>query len=289
LAAAGLRAMPASVAAGEDPALALRAEVSRQPQPLSRWLATAAASGMALRGGDAKQQVIAAYNVANGPAAQCNAAVNGKFPFFPAATIETSIEEFARVFAPGGVLDGFFNTLVRPYADTSGRVWKPQSPEGVTPPVAAAELAQFQRAAQIRDLFFESGRTYPEVRFDIMPVRLDARATRMTLDLGAAVLSYAGGPPRATEITWPGVGLSQAVRLSFEPPPSGAPGGWQEVGGWALFRLLWRGKIAPGATGERWSLTFQIADRQAVFEVRTGPRNPLAAGLLQGFRCPTVQ
>jgi len=44
-----------------------------------------------------------------------------------------------------------------------------------------------------------------------------------------------------------------------------------------------------GAT-DRYTLTFQLGDRQAVFDVRVAaPVNPLAASLMQDFRCPSVR
>ncbi|HWF76881.1 MAG TPA: type VI secretion system membrane subunit TssM, partial [Caulobacteraceae bacterium] len=59
MAAAPAGAAPAPV--GDDPSLALRAEAQRQPQPLSRWLTAMASSGTALRGGNARQQLVAAF------------------------------------------------------------------------------------------------------------------------------------------------------------------------------------------------------------------------------------
>jgi type VI secretion system protein ImpL len=41
-------------APGDDPIVAMQAEAQRQPQPLARWLASMAGSGMALRGGGAR-------------------------------------------------------------------------------------------------------------------------------------------------------------------------------------------------------------------------------------------
>ena len=170
--AAGAGASVAPV--GTDPSLALRAESQRQPQPLGRWLAAMSESSTALRGGGARQQVIAAYNGSGGPAALCPLAVNGRFPFVPGSSLETPLDDFAKLFAPGGLIDGFFNTQLRPYVDTTGKVWKPQSVDGVAAPVSQADIAQFQRAAVIRDLFFAPGSTTIAVRFDIMPVDLDA-------------------------------------------------------------------------------------------------------------------
>lgn len=289
LAAAGVWTGPPPGTEGDNPALTLQAEALRQPQPLARWLATAAASGLALRHGDARQQVIATYNIANGPAALC-AAINDRYPFAPTATSEIPLDDFTRLFAPGGVIDGFFNTLLRPYVDVGAPVWKPKAAAGVAPPVSQADVAQFQRAAEIRDLFFASGQTRPEVRFDITPISLDARANQATLDFAdTSVVSRRGVSSQSTEILWPGANAMQLARFHIDPPPPGTTGEWRETGSWAMFRLLGRGRLAPAREAERSTLTFQMGDRRAEFEIRTGTRNPLARGILEAFRCPVVQ
>ena len=55
-------------------------------------------------------------------------------------------------------------------------------------PITPADLAQFQRAATIRDLFFAGGGNTPSVRFDITPVKLDPGAKQATLDLGGTTI-----------------------------------------------------------------------------------------------------
>ena len=283
-------AAPAAAPVGNDPSLALRAEAQRQPQPIGRWLLAMADSSTTLRGGGARQQVAAAYNGATGPAALCPVAVNGRFPFVPGSTLETPLDDFAKLFAPGGLIDGFFNTQLRPYADTSGTNWTPQTADGVAAPVSPADLAQFQRAATIRDLFFAPGSTTLAVRFDISPVRLDAGATQVSLDFDGTSVTYAHGPPRATQITWPGSTRIQNVRLVFDPPPSGGTGVLAETGPWAMFRLFGRGTLRQAGSPERYTLSFQLGERQAVFEIRAASvLNPFAPGLLQDFRCPTVR
>ncbi len=203
MAAAAPGAAPAAPT-GDDPVLLLRAEASRDPQPVARWLEAMAASGNALRSGGAREQAAAAFNGAGGPANLCEKAVAGRYPFVPGATNEIPLDDFARLFAPGGLLDGFFNTELRPYVDTAGRVWRAQAVDGVPAPIAPAQLARFQRAAVIRDLFFALGGSTPTVRFDITPLSLDDAAKQVTLDFGSATVSYAHGAARATQITWPG-------------------------------------------------------------------------------------
>src|SRR6185437_4084427 len=118
--------------------------------------------------------------------------------------------------------------------------------------------AQFQRAAVIRDLFFGAGGNTPAVRFDITPISLDNGAKQVTLDLGGTTVSYAHGPQRATQITWPGQGGMTNVRLSFDPPAAAGGGRvFQASGPWALFRLFEQGNLQQAGSAERYTLSFQ--------------------------------
>ena len=42
------------------------------------------------------------------------------------------------LFAPGGLFDGFVNTLLRPFVDMSGRTWRLQSTDNAAAPVSPA-------------------------------------------------------------------------------------------------------------------------------------------------------
>ncbi len=275
---------------GDDPARLLVAEASRQPQPVARWLQGMASGGGALRGGGAKAQVAAAAAGPGGPAMLCAPAVNGRYPFFRGAAEETPLDDFARLFAPAGLLDGFFTTQLRQYVDMAGRAWRPQPMDGVEPPVSPGDVTQFQRAAVIRDLFFAAGGTTPTIRFDLTPVSLDPATKKVSIDFDGVAVSYEGGPSRSTQITWPGPNRMINVKLTFDPPPTGAPAAMTANGPWALFRLFGQGQMVQAGSAERFQLTFQQADRRAVFEVRAGSvLNPFAPGVLQEFRCPVLK
>ncbi|HSU03988.1 MAG TPA: type VI secretion system membrane subunit TssM, partial [Acetobacteraceae bacterium] len=280
----------AAVASGIDPSLALRAEALRQPLPLARWLNEIAATGSALRSGNPRQQLATIYNAVGGPAELCRMVVDGRYPFVPAVPDDASIENFARLFAPGGSLDGFVNTLLRPYIDMSGKVWRAQSADPASAPVSAADLAQFQRAAAIRDMFFADGGTVPSVRFDVTPVGADAASKQVLLEIDGASIVYSRSSPRSIQVTWPSPSPQQPARLIFDPPVSGQSV-VQETGPWSMFRLFGRGHMQqPAASPERYNLTFQLGDRKAVFEIRPQPSaNPFAPAVLQDFHCPVVR
>lgn len=275
---------PPTPSPGEDPALALRAEAARQPQPLARWLVAMASSGAALRDGGPRGAMIVAWNAAGGAASLCPAVIGNRYPFAPSATAEASLEDFTRLLGPGGAIDAFFNAQLKPYVDMTARPWKLQPVDGVNAPVTAADVAQFQRAASIRDLFFAGGSAQPLLRFDVIPGPLDAQATGARLELGTTVVTAAReGPARPAAVTWPGRPPAGFARLTVAGP---TPLVLEATGPWALFQLLARGRFST--TGDRTSVQFSGNDRQARFDFRATP-NPFATPLLTEFRCPTVQ
>ena len=200
--------------------------------------------------------------------------MNGRFPFVPGSTLDTPLEDFAKLFAPGGLIDGFFNTQLRPFVDTTGNSWIGQMADGVAAPVSPSDILQFQRAAVLRDMFFAPGSTTVAVRFDIAPVSLDAGASQVSLELdGATVTHSQGAPTRSTQITWPGPDRLQNVRLVFDPPPPGGTGVLAESGPWAMFRLFGRGTLSPAGAPGRYTLSFTLGNRRATFELRPATRS----------------
>ncbi len=274
---------------GDDPAQVLLAEASRAPEPVRRWVQVLSGGGNALRSGDAKKGAAEAFNAPGGPASLCRQAVVGRYPFSGSSPNDIPLDDFSRLFAANGLLDQFFTAQLRPFVDTAGSTWHARPVAGVAPPVSPADLGQFQRAAAIRDLFFGAGGNQPIVRFDIQPVSLDNGAKQATLDLGETSLIYAHGPPRGITVTWPGANRMNSARLSFDPPPSTGTPVLQANGPWALFRLFGQGTLQQAGSADRYTLTFTVGDRQAVYEIRAGSvLNPFIPGVLRDFRCPAL-
>jgi len=287
-ASAGAGGAAPALAGGSDVLPLLQAEASRAPAPVNRWLNVVGKGSSAARAGGAKAAAKGAFAAPDGPALLCEAAVTGRYPFTRGATAEIPLDDFTHLFAPGGKLDAFFKAQIAPFVDMSGRSWRLQPMGDVPAPISAADLAEFQRAAAIRDLFFSSGSA--SMHFEITPDFLDTGAKQATLDLGGTQIVYAHGPLRSTEVLWPGPTGMSDVRLSFDPAPPGGTGVIEAEGPWALFRLIDRGVMSPGASPEQFLLSFQAGPRQVRYRIRAGSvLNPFAAGVLQGFRCPTLK
>jgi type VI secretion system protein ImpL len=280
---------PAAPAAGGDPAALLQGEAVHDPQPVSRWLQTLTANANSLRGGSTAAAAAAAFNGAGGPAQLCQQAVAGRYPFVPSSSQDIPLGDFAHLFAPNGLIDTFFSTNVRQFVDMSTATWTIQPVNGVAPPISQGALAEFQRAENIRQLFFAAG-AQPAVQFTITPVSLDAQAAQVTLELGALSVSYAHGPPVPTQISWPGADGMQTARLIITSASGGPPAEVDASGPWALFRLFAQGSLQQGSSSDQYTLTFSQGGHDATFDISAGSvLNPFAPGVLVDFRCPSLQ
>lgn len=280
---------PASPAAGGDAAQLLAGEAQHDPQPVSRWLGAIVATSNSLRGGSAAAAAAAAFKAPGGAAALCEKAVTGHYPFDASAASGIPLADFARLFAPGGVMDNFFNTQVRPFVNMTGQVWTVQPVNGVAPPVSQGAVAEFQRAQEIQQMFFLGG-TQPSVQFTVTPAGLSAGAAQVVLQLGGVDVSYAHGPTVPTSVNWPGATGMQTARLIITPAAGGTPVTLQASGPWAVFRLFGMGRLTRDGSSARYTLTFDQGGMQARFTLEAGSIfNPFAPGVLNDFRCPSLK
>jgi type VI secretion system protein ImpL len=275
-------------AAGLDAGQRLNAEAQRAPEPLSRWLATAGQSSSTVRSGGARAAVAAAAALQLGPFCR---GVESRFPFSrdPAAA-DMPMGDFVRLFGPGGAFDQFFTQALQSVVDTSQRVWRPISPDGGPAPVSAADVAQFQRAAAIRNAFFPTplpGQAAAALRFDLVPLSLDAGSSGAVLEVDGVKTAIApgGAAGRAVQLHWPATGR---VSLSFDGEP--AAQALVNDGSWAALRFVARGRLQPGTVPDKMRLTLQQGARTAEFELRASSIvHPFGLTELAAFRCPQLK
>jgi type VI secretion system protein ImpL len=254
---------------------------TRLPEPVASWLAPVASGVSALRVGGTRTRIDALWKSDVLPL--CRQALANRYPF-EAGTSDVTLADFTRLFAPGGLIDQFFKTHLLPFVDTSGSSWRNQRVDNVDLGLSAGALAQFQRADKIRNAFFPTGGSVPQVAFELTPQTLSAEATQVLLEVDGQTMTYAHGPARAQPMQWPGQGAGQA-RVVFTPQQSGST--LSATGPWALFRLLDAAVVQRAAASDRFTVTFTAGGRSAAFEVRAGSViNPFALPELKAFQCP---
>jgi len=268
--------------AGMDVLTQAQLEFARLPEPLKTWFQIIVNSGGNKLSSAAKAQLSAL--VKTGVALPCKAALNGRYPFLRGSQQDVLLADFAKLFAPSGLIDTFFQTNLKTFVDTSKPVWTEMSSEK---PLGLSQVSirQFQVASRIRDAFFAVG-SMPQVQFELKPQSLDNNVGTFRLQVEGQEAVYRHGPEQSISMKWPGPNPSQGVRIVFETL-DGRQVSRSKEGTWAFFRLLDEATIVQGNAPEIFTLTFQLQGLSASYELRAASvNNPFNLQELQGFRCP---
>jgi len=213
----------------------------------------------------------------------CHAALDGRYPFVSTAAVDVTLDDFARLFAPGGMLDTFFQAHLKPYVDTTTTPWSWRAAFSGTP---SGTLREFERAARIRDAFFSEPGKPMDVRFALTPRPLDPRLAFFTFAFGGRTASAAARAPMATRFEWPDETGSADARIDYMRAGGDAVRRIEAQGPWSLFRLLDQGRL-DAVTPDRFTLTYALDEGNVVLELAASSVvNPFALQALRAFRCP---
>jgi type VI secretion system protein ImpL len=262
----------------------IKSEADRMPPPISNLLngLIARSGAQSASAGQAAVKAAAAGEVGG----FCKAAIEGRYPFVKGVPKEVPLGDFAKLFAPNGVIDGFAKTKLVGMVDMNGPVWKPiQLAEGVDalPP---STIANFQRASVIRDAFFPGGAANPAASLDLLLQRVEDGVTEVQLSIDGQLTSMKPGSNSGARLSWPSLSPTSQIKLILVigGKPSTTPLIFD--GPWALFRFVDAGKV-EGGTPERQGVSYEEGGKRVYFELRSGSvRNPMRLPELAQFRCP---
>lgn len=261
----------------------LRANVSRLPKPLARMVNAAA---------DEFEGNVAETSMANlnqnldqSVTRACEEAINGHYPFAGDGTEDITMADFAKLFAPGGLMDRFFAQNLAPLIDMTGQEWTWKQDARSSRGLAKSTLKAFQYAAEIRSAFFPSGGSAPSVSVTFTPFSLNGDADSAVLNIdGQTVQSSQAGNASST-VTWPNGAASASASLSMVPEMPGRESALKFDGPWALKRLLDKATIT--SNGANTEARFVIGGRDVSYTIQTGSgANPFLLPALSGFSCP---
>ncbi len=217
----------------------------------------------------------------------CNAAF-GRYPFVAGSASDVPLDDFTHLLGPGGLVDTFFTENLKPFVDTSTTPWHWQAADHANLGLSPGSLAQFERAALIRDSLFGSGSAM-QVHFSLLPISLDPKLAKVTVEIGGVSATYDNGPAESTAFQWPGAGGKTLVRVTMTPAGGGSGGLVVERdGAWALLRLLDAARVLPSGQPDRFRLVFNSPAGPAEYELTASSvRNPFTMSALRTFRCPS--
>jgi type VI secretion system protein ImpL len=262
----------------------VRAEAARMPEPMRGMLASLADSSQRQAISSSRGNLGA--KLAGMIAEPCQRAVAGRYPFVQGSRNDMVPEDFARLFAREGLMDDFFQKNLAPLVDTSTRPWRFRNIGDPNAGGVSDALVQFERAQEIRKVFFSAGGNGLSLRLSLKPVEMDRSLLQSILDVDGQVITYAHDSMAPVSVQWPGPRASNQVTLQTVPLLGN--GETQTFDGpWALFRLFDKAEITRSQQPEHFRATFRVGGRRIAFDVATSSaQNPFRMPELQAFECP---
>jgi len=256
----------------------MRADADRYPEPVRTVLRELAQTSSGQSAAAAQENL---KREVSGSASFCAKAIAGKYPFSSRDQAgDVLLDDFNKVFSPGGQLDAFFAGKLAQFVDTpTGRDWRARPGMEASAP-SAPTIRQYQRAASIRDSFFKAGATQAQVTVDVRLVSVSG-ASEVTFEHDGKANKMA--PGNVVRLQWPAATPGAGTRISV----AGAPPIASE-GPWALFRVLDKGTPQAGAQPGLVRLAFAPdASRRITLELQpTSVNHPFQSRDLYEFQCP---
>jgi len=264
--------------------LQFQQSASRADGPVQRWASQISEGSSGITSKGTRASINARWQASVLPF--CTQALDNRYPFNRRARADVAMADFAKLFSPGGLIDGFFNENLAKYVDTRSRPWTWKRVNDVDLGISPAVLVQLQYAAEIRDAFFAAG-PVPAMQFQITPKALDPTAKEVLLEIDGVKVAYGhrSGQPTPVAVTWPGsVGLA---RITLSPRKRDAENTMSRDGPWAWFRLLDAAEVRRTNVSDRRRVNFRVGGRLALFELQSGSViNPFALPAMGKFNCP---
>ncbi|MFN3971487.1 MAG: type VI secretion system membrane subunit TssM [Gemmobacter sp.] len=257
---------------------------NRLPGPMQRWTTQISAGSSGITAEGTRATINAKWQSSVLPV--CEQSLANRYPFTRRAQNDVGMADFTRMFAPGGLLDTFFNENLERFVDTRSKPWTFKRVNDADLGMSPTVLEQFMHAAEIRAAFFPEGPS-PAVRFQVTPEALDPKATGVTLEIdGKSVkFTHRDGQPAPSGVVWPGE--AGFARVVFEPEEAGSAATLRRDGPWGWFRLLDSAEIRNTNVSDRKRVIFNVGGRIAIFQMQSGSAiNPFALPALSKFSCP---
>lgn len=216
----------------------------------------------------------------------CRATLQDRYPF---AWSQRDVKpaDFERFFAAGGLVDEYFKKNLADKVDTSSHPWRfkgdVEDNEGT--------LEVFERAAEIRDAFFQSeGGRKLSLTFDISVPYLDPAITQLNMNFDGKQVNYAHWPVAPVSLVWPTSRTTSRVSINATPRVTAGTSSLSFSGPWALFRWMDSADDMVASEGDETVLVYKLDSRRANIQVSglTYRETPIR-DLLKAFHCPGDQ
>ncbi|GBO84193.1 type VI secretion system membrane subunit TssM [Marinobacter salsuginis] len=267
---------------GADPIFTLQRMADNQPEPLNRLLTRLATESWRVVLDQAVAQLEREWYREVYQPFQQNLARH--YPFNPDSGRDVALQDFERFFAPGGVLDAFYQDNLKLFLEDHPEQVGDARRAGL---VRGAVLTSLENADRIRRAYFTRGGSL-DVEFALEPLNLSANKRRSVVNVVGQLVEFSHGPRQSIPLVWPNT-LRDSVesRITLVPVQvNRSPRSLSENGPWALFRLLDKADIT-GVSSSAVDVRFRVDDGDMRYRLHAASNtNPFTQQLLAGYRIP---
>jgi type VI secretion system protein ImpL len=259
----------------------LKLEGTSQFAPLNAIIQAVDNSTSGLTKGSERERLSSLWSGRAGPL--CRQAIAGRYPMVHNAQQEVPAEDFGNFFAPGGVMDDFFQKNLQQYVDMGAKPWRWRPVGNVSLGIDPGVLVQFQRAAAIRDAFFSGGGRQAALRFNLKTLSVDPALSKFSMDIDGQPFVWTAGSNASGSFSLPSGKGNGGIRVETVP----ATRDLRTEGAWAWFRMIDKASIegTPGQA-ERYKLNFDLDGKRVQLEMTASSAiNPFKRDILEQFRC----
>ncbi|MCQ8895466.1 type VI secretion system membrane subunit TssM [Limnobacter humi] len=212
----------------------------------------------------------------------CLRTVANRYPFQTASGLDVLSDDFVRLFAPGGQMDQFFQTHLQAVVDRGSNPWRFKPAVDGASRTGGAYLAEFQRAARIRDVLFAEGGQRAGFELDLKLVSASSPNDVFYLDNNGKLLMFSmQWDPRHT-LQWTAGGPTSFIKYRVSNMTERLI-----QGPWALFRWMDLASIQTTDRPELFKAAFVVDGKRFEFEVLAHSAiHPLRLTELRKFSCP---
>ena len=216
---------------------------------------------------------------------KCNDIIGNRYPFSPTSQTDVPIAEFGRLFGSNGIFDAFFKQNLVGLVDTSGPQWVWKQDSKLSQQLSSDTLLQFQKAARIRDTFFNGKGSAPNVKFAMLAQSMSQQTPSARVEVNGVQFESPFGVESRADFEWPGNSPDGTASIEM-PEGDGSQSAIKFTGPWAIHRLLNAG--AMRLQGGKAIVRFVIKGRDVTYQLTFDTiDNPFTLISQVKFACPS--
>ncbi len=268
----------------QDPVGKLKLLASRSPEPLRSWLKSISKNSWSLVLLQSNSYLNTVYQAS--VMSFYKRSMKNRYPLHSKASNEASLADFTEYFKPDGIESTFFNTYLKDFVNTRRKPWTLKQVEGYSLSVSSKALRQFERAENIRKVFFKEDKDFPKFNYSLRPLYLDSNIARFELRQGEQKVTYRHGPLLPSKMSWPGNTDFSEAKIVFEDL-HGDRVAYKEQGPWAFFRIMDNYELQSTKLNDHFIVDYVLEGKKAKFElIANSVKNPFSHSLLKRYRAP---